>query len=119
MFGVRFCVLISLFLVSCGTGKEVVVEKTTVNNGTPGALTLEGHYQGKNLYIQNPFDEQNRFCTYRVTINDSIELDSADYHSSAYMIDFPKYGFSKGDKVIVKIYHYPNCMPKALNPVVH
>lgn len=104
-------------LHSCSAVKKS--DESNVTRKPKGYLEIEGHYQGKNLYVQNPLDDLNRLCTYRITINDSIELDSADFHSSAYEINFEKYGFINGDKVVVKIYHYPDCMPKVLNPEVN
>jgi hypothetical protein len=41
-----------------------------------GVIVLEGNYQGKNLFIQNPFSEAGvGFCVFEVTVNDQIATD--------------------------------------------
>ena len=50
-----------------------------------GTIVLEGHYQGKNLFIQNPFSEAGvGFCVYEVTVNDQIATD--EINSSAFFL---------------------------------
>ncbi|PJC62331.1 MAG: hypothetical protein CO022_05125, partial [Flavobacteriales bacterium CG_4_9_14_0_2_um_filter_32_27] len=52
-----------------------------------GVIVLEGHYQGKNLYVQNPFAGSGvGFCTFEVTINGDVTTD--EVNSSAFEIDF-------------------------------
>lgn len=82
-----------------------------------GVIILEGVYQGKNLYVQNPFAGSGvGFCTFEVTINGDISTD--EISSSAFEIDFTNYNLKLGDKVIVKINHHNDCRPKVLNPEV-
>ena len=80
-----------------------------------GILTISGVYQGKNLYVQNPFAANMRdYCTNEVFVNDVKK----DYNvaSSAFEIDL---AFMKvGDPVTVKITHKDDCKPKILNPQV-
>ena len=41
-----------------------------------GVIVIEGNYQGKNLYIQNPYAGSNvGFCTFEVTVNDETTTD--------------------------------------------
>ena len=48
-----------------------------------GVIVLEGHYQGKNLYVQNPFAGSGvGFCTFEVTINGEVTTD--EVNSSAF-----------------------------------
>ena len=50
-------------------------------------LSLEGHYQGKNLYVQNPEDEDGfGFCVTKATVNGDPIVDGLQ--SSAFEIDF-------------------------------
>ena len=80
-----------------------------------GTLVLEGNYQGKNLFIQNPFSEAGvGFCVYEVTVNDQIATD--EINSSAFEIDMGNFGLKIGDKVVVKIKHKDGCTPLVLNP---
>ena len=82
-----------------------------------GVIVLEGHYQGKNLYVQNPFAENGvGFCTFEVTINGEVTTD--EVNSSAFEIDFSIRQLKIGDPVIVKIKHKDDCNPKVLNPEV-
>jgi len=40
------------------------------SNSIAGTITVEGTYQGKNLYVQNPFAEGGvGFCVYEVVVN--------------------------------------------------
>ena len=82
-----------------------------------GTLVLEGTYQGKNLFIQNPFSEAGvGFCVYEVTVNDQIATD--EINSSAFEIDMGNFGLKIGEKVVVKIKHKDGCTPLVLNPEV-
>ena len=80
-------------------------------------IIIEGNYQGKNLYIQNPFASNGvGFCVQEVLINDRISTD--EINSSAFEIDFSSYRLQIGDKVVIKIIHKDECKPKVLNPEV-
>lgn len=83
--------------------------------GTP--IVLQGHYQGKNLYVQNPFASSGvGFCVYEVDVNGQVTSD--EINSSAFEIDFTALQLKIGDPVIVKIKHKDGCLPKVLNPEV-
>lgn len=82
-----------------------------------GVLILEGNYQGKNLYVQNPFASSGvGFCVTEVLVNGNITTD--EVNSSAFEIDFKPHKLNIGDKVEVKIKHKADCKPKVLNPEV-
>src|SRR6267378_6381029 len=82
-----------------------------------GVLVLEGNYQGKNLYVSNPFASSGvGFCVYEVRVNDKISPD--EINSSAFEIDFKYHQLKVGDKVEVKIFHKDDCKPKVLNQEV-
>jgi hypothetical protein len=88
-----------------------------VSQSFAGVITLEGNYQGKNLYIQNPFASSGvGFCTYEVQINGQTTTD--EIQSSAFEIDFSFFQLPLGAKVEVKIKHKDECKPKVLNPEV-
>lgn len=90
---------------------------------TGGQIILEGYYQGKNIYVQNPIayctDSTTRFCAFEVIVNDTIIIPSDSLASSAFEIPLTDYGFKDGDSVRVVIKHYSDCSPKVLNPEVH
>ncbi len=99
--------LIGLFLLS--------VVANAQNNET--SIIHEGHYQGKNLYVQNPFAGSGvGFCVIKVTVNGDVTTDQIS--SSAFEIDFTNLNLSVGDPVTVKIFHKLDCLPKVLNPEV-
>ena len=80
-----------------------------------GTIMVEGTYQGKNLYIQNPFTSSGiGFCSTDIFVNDIRATDETQ--SSAFEIDLSVFKFKIGDKVIVKIRHRDDCAPKILNP---
>lgn len=80
-------------------------------------IVLEGNYQGKNIFVQNPFSEAGvGFCVYQVMVNNKVSTD--EINSSAFEIDLGVYNFKVGDKVTIKIMHREGCMPKVLNPEV-
>ena len=85
------------------------------NNET--SIIHEGHYQGKNLYVQNPFSGSGvGFCVIAVYVNGDVTTDQVN--SSAFEIDFGNLSLKVGDPVTVKIQHKLDCLPKVLNPEV-
>lgn len=82
-----------------------------------GVIILEGNYQGKNLYVQNPFGSGGvGFCVTEVLVNGNITTD--EINSSAFEVDFKPHKLNIGDKVEIKIKHKEDCKPKVLNPEV-
>lgn len=82
-----------------------------------GVIQIDGSYQGKNLYVQNPFAGSGvGFCTIEVLVNDVKSTD--EIQSSAYEIDFANFKLNIGDKVVVRLKHKDDCKPKILNPEV-
>ncbi len=82
-----------------------------------GVIILEGNYQGKNLYVQNPYGSGGvGFCVTEVLVNGNIATD--EIASSAFEVDFKPHKLNVGDKVEIKIKHKEDCKPKVLNPEV-
>jgi hypothetical protein len=82
-----------------------------------GVIILEGNYQGKNLYIQNPYGSGGvGFCVTEILVNGNITTD--EINSSAFEVDFKPHKLNIGDKVEIKIKHKEDCKPKVLNPEV-
>ena len=80
-----------------------------------GIITLSGVYQGKNLYVQNPFTGNMKdFCTNEVYVNDKLVM--SHIQSSAYEIDLAF--LKQNEAVTIKITHKDDCTPKILNPQV-
>lgn len=80
-------------------------------------LKLEGVYQGKNLYVQNPFASSGvGFCVYEVRVNNQVTTD--EVNSSAFEIDLLSFQLTIGSKIVIQIKHKEGCKPKVLNPEV-
>lgn len=80
-----------------------------------GELVLKGSYNGKNLFVQNPFvPELNTFCTKQVLVNDRVIFDNPK--TSAFSIDLSY--LKIGDLVVVRIMYHDSCEPKIVNPHV-
>lgn len=80
-------------------------------------IILEGNYQGKVLYVQNPYGPGSvGFCVTEIMVNGNITTDETN--SSAFEIDLKPHKLNIGDKVEIKIFHKEGCKPKVLNPEV-
>jgi len=87
------------------------------SQGNESSIVIEGHYQGKNLYVQNPFSGSGvGFCVIAVYVNDDVTTDQVN--SSAFEIDFSNTPIEQGDAIVVRIQHKLDCLPKVLNPEV-
>jgi hypothetical protein len=76
-----------------------------------GVILLEGRYQGKNLYVSNPYVGTG-FCTKKVLVNEK-EVAFED-SSSAYEIDLKNLGYKLGDSLTIKIFHKDDCQPRIM-----
>ena len=82
-----------------------------------GEIKLDGIFQGKNLYVQNPFTSSGvGFCVIEVLVNGKMTTD--EINSSAFEVDLSVFQFNVGDKITIVIKHKENCTPKVLNPEV-
>jgi hypothetical protein len=74
-----------------------------------------GVYQGKDLYVKNPFSPDGvGFCVFEVRVNGEITTD--EWNSSAFAIDFSVLGLNVGDPVEVVIRMKDSCEPRIINP---
>ncbi len=81
------------------------------------ALSVEGTYQGKNLYVQNPMDDEGfGYCATKVTVNGDIMPGGTSV--GAFEIDFAQFNIEIGEPVFIVIEHHDGCKPKILNPEV-
>lgn len=79
------------------------------------SLVLNGVYQGKDLYVKNPFGPDGvGFCVNDIYVNDELTRD--EVNSSAFAIDFQILGVEVGTPVKVVINHKAGCEPVVLNP---
>ncbi|NRA13362.1 MAG: T9SS type A sorting domain-containing protein [Crocinitomicaceae bacterium] len=81
------------------------------------ALSVDGTYQGKNLYVQNPMDDEGfGYCATKVTVNGDIMPGGTSM--GAFEIDFSMFNIEIGEPVFIVIEHNDGCKPKILNPEV-
>jgi hypothetical protein len=81
------------------------------------SLSIEGTYQGKNLYVQNPMDDDGfGYCATKVTVNGDIMPGGTNM--GAFEIDFANFNIAIGETVFIVIEHNDGCKPKILNPEV-
>lgn len=84
---------------------------------TWAALSITGTYQGKNLYVQNPENEDGfGFCVSKVTVNGDVMPGGTS--TSAFEIDFTLFNIAIGEPLFIVIEHDETCKPKILNPEV-
>ncbi|MEY3236157.1 MAG: hypothetical protein RI883_258 [Bacteroidota bacterium] len=80
-------------------------------------LSIEGTYQGKNLYVQNPMDDEGfGYCATKVTVNGDVMPGGTNM--GAFEIDFANFNIAIGEPVFIVIEHNEGCKPKILNPEV-
>ena len=73
------------------------------SQGNETNVVLDGHYQGKNLYIQNPFSGSGvGFCVIAVYVNDDVTTDQVN--SSAFEIDFANTDLTPVIQFLLKYY---------------
>ena len=88
-----------------------------LSNVAYSALSIEGTYQGKNLYIQNPMDDEGfGYCATKVTVNGDVMPGGTGF--GAFEIDFGLFNIALGEPVFIVIEHHDGCKPKILNPEV-
>ena len=93
----------------------ILISKAAFSQVDPKVETnLAGVFQGKTLFIQNPFDKSDRqFCVERIYINEQ-ELD-INYNLSALKIDFKGYDYYTPVKI--RLVHKDTlCTPTIINP---
>jgi hypothetical protein len=119
--------IILLLILSCTTycfpkNKPVCVYKPEAADSVvvykEGEILINGYYNGKNIFVQNPFDStRKRFCIQNYPkINGHIT--TRIIKSSAFEIDLVPFKFKTGDKVNIVIEHSIGCHPKVLNAEV-
>lgn len=88
-----------------------------VSSASFAALSVEGTYQGKNIYVQNPMDDEGfGYCATKVTVNGDIMPGGTSM--GAFEIDFSMFNIEIGEPVFIVIEHNDGCKPKILNPEV-
>lgn len=80
-----------------------------------GQLSIEGTYQGENLFVQNPMDDDGLgYCSTEVSLNGKVIMDSIALNIGAFEIDLKSQNLTPGDPVFITIKHQDGCKPKVL-----
>lgn len=80
-------------------------------------IVIEGHYQGRDIYVQNPFSASGvGFCVYEVRVNGIATTD--EINSSAFAVDLALLNLNIGDEINIQIAHKEGCDPIIINPEV-
>jgi len=75
-------------------------------------MVIEGNYQGKNLYVQNPASVDNKgFCTKQVIVNGK---QYAFKRESAFVIQLDTMNFKLGESIKIEIEYANDCKPKVI-----
>lgn len=78
-------------------------------------ISINGVYQGKNLYVQNPFaNDGKEYCTSEVYVNGKLNISSPKV--GAFEIDLSFLPINS--PVEIKIIYKDGCGPKIVNPQV-
>lgn len=78
-------------------------------------LVLNGVYQGRDIYIKNPFSGDGvGFCVFEVLVNGKMTSD--EVNSSAFAVDLSLFEMNIGDPVEIVIRSKADCQPKVINP---
>jgi len=83
------------------------------------SLLLQGHYNGKNLYVINPtvvVGRDSSFCVKKVKVNNQATDD--EIRSNSFQIDFSQLYLQIGTTVKVSILYGKGCAPTVVNPEV-
>lgn len=93
----------------------LIIASAAFFNAEAAKLVVQGTYQGKNLYVDNPINSSGvGFSISKVLVNNEITSD--EINSSAFIIDLGIYGFNTGNEITVEIIHQNDNPPLILNP---
>lgn len=106
-------VLITLLLILSSLSLFSITSEPALSR----TLILEGEFQGKNVFVQNPISNAGAgYCIKEVTVNGQVTTD--EINSNTFEIDLNSFQLKIGEKVIVKIKHQKGCTPIIMNPEV-
>jgi hypothetical protein len=82
-------------------------------------ISLEGQYNGKNLFIKNTYGKGGvGYCVMETKVNGKTTTD--EINADMFMIDLVSLGLKNGEKIKIEIFHKEGCTPRSkpliLNP---
>lgn len=102
----------SLAKYLCSIG--VFVSTLAVHPLIAGEFTVSGTYQGKNIFVKNPYSGGSGYCVTEVTINGKVATD--EIQQSSFEIDLATLQLVIGQPVTIKLTHKDDCKPSVVNP---
>lgn len=82
-----------------------------------GELILEGVFDGKSIFISNPFLTSDSFCVSSICVNGVYLTDQT--LSSAFEINLNKMGLKSGEPYRIVITHHDGCSPTVLSDIFY
>ncbi len=92
----------------------VMILTLSVQNLFAGELVVSGTYQGKNIFVKNPYSGGAGFCVTEVSINGKVSTD--EIQQSSFEIDLGALQLVIGQAVSIKLIHKDDCKPSVVNP---
>ncbi len=81
------------------------------------SLSIEGFYQGKNLYVQSSLcNDGFGYCATKVSVNGNTMVNHPE--NGAFEINFLNFNVKIGQALFIVIEHNDGCQPKIINPEV-
>lgn len=81
------------------------------------SLSIEGFYQGKNLYVQSSLcNDGFGYCATKVSVNGNVMVNHPE--NGAFEINFSNFNVKIGQALFIVIEHNDGCQPKIINPEV-
>lgn len=77
-------------------------------------LKVNGVYQGRNIYIQNPLISDGKYCAVSIYLNDEKII--SEPKETSVEVDLS--GLEVNEAVNIRIYHHSGCTPRVLNQYV-
>ncbi|CAN5550076.1 hypothetical protein BH23BAC1_BH23BAC1_11930 [soil metagenome] len=78
-------------------------------------MTISGFYNGKNIYVQNPFSANLKdFCIEKIYVNSILQVENP--LTSAILIDLSY--LILHEPVEIRIFYKEGCLPEIINPEV-
>lgn len=88
-----------------------------VSSSFGSKLSIEGVYQGKNVYVQNPVSSDGfGYCASKVTVNGDIV--PSNIGNGDFEINLSDLNISIGEPLFIVIEHEDGCKPLIINPEV-
>ena len=79
-------------------------------------LKIEGTFTGKNLYFQNPMDDDGfGYCASKVYLNGKLILDSIDLNRGVFEINLKGQNLELEQNIKIEIAHKYGCLPKIMS----